>query len=103
MATRELLRAVERVGSTNNLKVIAELENLKVSARDRMQHFDAYMNPVTHQMQQTLYMATYNDHPAEKDDIFKMLAQVAPQEVEDKDSVATCKLESMAATPSYEQ
>jgi len=33
MATRELLRAVERVGSTNNIKVIKELENLKVSAR----------------------------------------------------------------------
>ena len=37
MATRELLRATERAGSTNNIKVIKELENLKVSARDRMQ------------------------------------------------------------------
>jgi branched-chain amino acid transport system substrate-binding protein len=103
MATRELLRAVERAGTTNNLKIIAELENLKVPAKDRLQHFDAYMNPVTHQMQQTLYMATYNDHPAEKDDIFKVLAQVTPQEVEDKDASTVCKLESMAATPSYEQ
>jgi branched-chain amino acid transport system substrate-binding protein len=103
MATRELLRAVERAGTTNNLKIIAELEGLKVSAKDRLQHFDAYMNPLTHQMQQTLYMATYNDHPAEKDDIFKVLAQVTPQEVEDKDASTVCKLESMAATPSYEQ
>ncbi len=31
MATRELLRATERAGSTNNIKVIKELENLKVS------------------------------------------------------------------------
>ncbi|MEE9150178.1 MAG: ABC transporter substrate-binding protein, partial [Candidatus Tectomicrobia bacterium] len=38
MATRELLRAVERVGTTNNIRVIKELEQLKVSARDRMQH-----------------------------------------------------------------
>ena len=30
MATRELLRAVERAGTTNNLKVIKELESLKV-------------------------------------------------------------------------
>ena len=58
MATRELLRAVERAGTTNNIKVIKELESLKVPARDRMQHFDAYMNPATHQMQQTIYMAT---------------------------------------------
>ena len=29
MATRELLRAIERAGSTNNVKIIKELENLK--------------------------------------------------------------------------
>src|SRR6478672_5278525 len=103
MATRELLKAVERAGTTNNLKVIQELETLKVSARDRMQHFDAYMNPTTHQMQQTIYMASYNDKPAEKDDIFRILAQVPPQEVEDKDAPGQCKLEAMTATPSYEQ
>jgi branched-chain amino acid transport system substrate-binding protein len=102
MATRELLRAVERAGSTNNLKVIRELEGLKVPARDRMQHFDAYMNPATHQMQQTIYMATYNDQPAEKDDIFKILASLPPQEVEDRDAPGACKLESYESTPSYE-
>ena len=103
MATRELLRATERAGSTNNIKVIKELENLKVSARDRMQHYDAYMNPVTHQMQQTIYMATYNDQPVEKDDIFKILAQVEPKDVEDKEAPGACKLESYDATPTYEQ
>ena len=68
-----------------------------------MQHFDAYMNPATHQMQQTIYMASYNDQPAEKDDIFRILAQVPPQDVEDKDAPGACKLETFAATPSYEQ
>ena len=103
MATRELLRAVERAGSTNNLQVIKQLESLKVSARDRMQHHDAYMNPATHHLEQTLYMASYNDAPVEKDDIFRILAQVTPQEVEDKDAPGLCKLESYEATPSYEQ
>jgi branched-chain amino acid transport system substrate-binding protein len=103
MATRELLRATERAGSTNNIKVIKELENVKVSARDRMQHYDAYMNPLTHQVQQTIYMATYNDAPAEKDDIFRILAQVEPKDVEDKAAPAACKLESYDATPTYEQ
>jgi branched-chain amino acid transport system substrate-binding protein len=102
MATRELLRAVERAGTTNNIKVIKELENLKVPARDRLQHFDAYMNPATHQIQQTIYMATYNDAPAEKDDIFKILANLPPQEVEDRDANGACKLESYEATPTYE-
>ena len=103
MATRELLHAVERAGSTNNLKVIRELEGLKVPARDRLQHFDAYMNPQTHQIQQTIYMASYNDAPAEKDDIFKIMTQVPPKDVEDQAAPAACKLESYESTPSYEQ
>jgi branched-chain amino acid transport system substrate-binding protein len=103
MATRELLRAAERAGGTGNIAVIKQLEGLKVSARDRMQHFDAYMSPVTHQMQQTIYMASYNDAPAEKDDIFRILSWQTPAEVEDKAAPTTCKLESYEATPSYEQ
>ena len=42
-----------------------------------MQHFDAWIDPATHQVQQTIYMASYNDKPAEKDDIFRILAQRA--------------------------
>jgi branched-chain amino acid transport system substrate-binding protein len=48
-------------------------------------------------------MASYNDKPAEKDDIFKILTQVPPQEVADADAPKSCKLESYEATPSYEQ
>ncbi len=103
MGTRELLRAAERAGSTNNIKIIKELENLKVSARDRMQAFDAYMNPTTHQLQQTIYMASYNDKPAEKDDIFRIMTEATPQECEDKEAPLNCKLESYEATPTYEQ
>jgi branched-chain amino acid transport system substrate-binding protein len=103
VGTRELLRCVEEAGSTNNIAVIKKLEGRKMTARDRMQHFDAWINPTTHQCQQTIYMATYNDKPAEKDDIFKILAQVPPQDVEDKDAPNACKLESHAATPTYEQ
>ena len=103
VATRELLRCVEEAGSTNNIAVIKKLEGRKMPAHDRMQAFDAWISPSTHQIQQTIYMASYNDKPAEKDDIFKILAQVPPQEVEDRDAPAACKLESYESTPSYEQ
>jgi len=103
VATRELLRCVEEAGSTNNIAVIKKLEGRKMTARDRMQHFDAWISPTTHQCQQTIYMAGYNDKPAEKDDIFRLLAQVPPQEVEDAGAPAACKLESYASTPTYEQ
>lgn len=102
MATRELLRCVEEAGTTNNIAVIKKLEGRKMSAVDRLQHYDAWMDPVTHQCQQTIYMASYNDAPAEKDDIFKILTQADPKDVQDKDSSGACKLESYAATPSYE-
>ena len=103
VAARELLRCVEEAGSTNNIAVIKKLEGRKMTAADRMQHFDAWINPATHQCQQTIYMATYNDKPAERDDIFKILTQAPPQEVEDKDAPNACKLESYASTPTYEQ
>ena len=102
MATHELFNAVERAGTTNNLKVIRELENLKVPAVKRMQHEGAYMNPLTHHLQQNIYIASYNAFPKQADDIFRILGRLRPDEVEDKDSVLQCKLESYAATPSYE-
>jgi branched-chain amino acid transport system substrate-binding protein len=102
MATRELLRCVQEAGTTNNLAVIRKLEGRKMSARDRLQHFDAYIDPATHQCQQTIYLASYNDTPAEKNDIFKVLAQSEPKDVVDAGS-AVCKLETYEATPSYER
>ena len=102
MATRELLGAVERAGSTNNGKVIQELEGLKVSAGDRMQHHDAYMNPATHQMQQTIYLATANQGTQDPDDMFKVLSESGPEEIRDTAADAACKMESLDDTPTYE-
>jgi branched-chain amino acid transport system substrate-binding protein len=48
-------------------------------------------------------MASYNDTPAEKDDLYRILTQATPQEVEDRDAPGACKLEALNATPSYEQ
>jgi len=102
LATRELLRVVEEAGTTNNLAVIRKLEGRKMSARERLQHHDAWIDANTHQVQQTIYMASYNDKPAEKDDIFKIMANVPPQEVLDQDAPKACRLESYESTPSYE-
>ncbi|CAB1059238.1 hypothetical protein D1BOALGB6SA_3996 [Olavius sp. associated proteobacterium Delta 1] len=104
MCTKELLSAVERAGSTNNIKVIKQLEGIKVSARDRMQHYDAYMG-ANHQIQQTVYLATSNDEALWKKDknaLFKILTSVEPKQVEDTDAMAACKMESYGETPTYE-
>jgi len=102
MATYSLLSAIEAAGTTNNHAVIKQLEQLKVSARDRMQHHDAWMNPKTHQMQQTVYLATANVGSSNKDDMFKILSNSKPESVADANAEAGCKLESLADTPVYE-
>ena len=99
---RELLQVVEEVGSTDNIKVIKALEGRKMPAADRMQHHDAYIDPDSHHVQQTVYLATGNDEPRDESDYFKVLAWAGPEEVRASADDA-CKLESYADTPSYDQ
>lgn len=102
MATRELLRAIERAGSTNNIAIIRELEGHTMSAEERMQHHDAVIDPNTHQVQQTIYLATANSNPTEDDDMFEILTQSAPEEVRDTGAQEACGLESYEDTPSFD-
>jgi len=103
MCTRELLRAIERAGTTNNIAVIKQLEQLKIPAADRMQNYDAYMNPSTHHLQQTIYMARRNDKPSDKTDLFEILSWTKPEDALDsRDDDMACKLETYESTPTYE-
>ena len=102
VATRELLRAVEEAGTTNNIAVIKKLEGRKMTAADRMQHDDAWIDPATHQVQQTIYLATANGAGSEPDDMFKILSHASPDVVQDTAAGGACKLESYDATPTYE-
>ena len=95
MSTRELLKAIERAGSTNNVKIIKELENLKISATDRMQHFDAYMDPVTHQLQQTIYLARKNAKPADNTDLYELISWTEPKAAAD----TRCERRSASSFP----
>jgi branched-chain amino acid transport system substrate-binding protein len=101
-ATRALLEAANRLQTTNNRALIKELEQLKIPAAERMQHHDAYMNAATHQLQQTIYLATANLASSNPDDLFKILSNAAPAEVIDKEADAKCKLEPLESTPVYE-
>ncbi len=102
MATRELLSAVERAGTTNNIAVIKQLEGLRMPAAGRMQHHDAWIDPNTHQVQQSIYLATANTGSSDSDDMFKILSSSDPESVKDEGAAAACNLESYADTPTYE-
>ncbi len=101
-AVRSLLEAIERVKTTSSHAVIKELEKLKIPAQARLQHHDAWMNEKTHQLQQTIYLATANLDSQDPDQLFKILSNTAPAEVVDADADAKCKLEAFEKTPVYE-
>ncbi|MEO6098578.1 MAG: ABC transporter substrate-binding protein, partial [Fibrobacteria bacterium] len=92
MAMRELLGTVERTGTVNNIAVIKELEKLRVSGRDRMQHHAAFMNPGTHHLQQSVYVAMENLERRDEEDVFKILSYVGPEEVADSAADTPCKM-----------
>jgi branched-chain amino acid transport system substrate-binding protein len=92
MATRELFRAMTRIGSTNNIALIRELEALRSPAAERMQHFDAWMDPRTHQLQQTVYLARRNPAPRDEADYYELLAWSPPEEVTDDSAARLCLL-----------
>lgn len=102
MAMKNMLEAIERAGTTNNIAVIKQLEGHKMSAADRLQHHDAWIDPITHQVQQTIYLATSNSKPSEKDDMFEILSNVAPHVVRDSGAPEACKMESYEDTPTFD-
>jgi branched-chain amino acid transport system substrate-binding protein len=92
MATRELLRAMVRSESTNNHRIITALEGHRMTAADRMQHHDAWIDPATHQVQQTIYLARRNPSPRDPTDHYEILSSTPPSEVQDTDAAAKCRL-----------
>ncbi len=99
-ATKALLTAIERAGTTDNHAVIRQLENIKWTAQERMQHDAAYMDPVSHHLQQTVYIATWHprvNHP-ERGQV--ILGRASPDQVR-YEQERTARLESFDDTPHY--
>ena len=102
VAMRELLRVIEEVGSTDNMKIIKALEGRVMKADDRMQHFDAVIDPNSHHIQQTIYLAEGNKAPRDDTDYFKILSWSDPESIR-ASADSNCGLESYAQTPNYDQ
>jgi branched-chain amino acid transport system substrate-binding protein len=60
------------------------------------------MNPNSHHLQQTIYMARRNPNPTDRTDLFKIVAWTSPKDVEDSNENTACKLESYQDTPTVE-
>jgi len=100
LATKALLTAIERAGTTDNHAIIHQLENFKWTAKERMQDFPAYMDPISHHVQQSIYIARWKpklDHPERG---IEILGHLPPEQVRYEQEDKT-RLESFADTPHF--
>ena len=81
--------------------VIKQLEGHKMPAADRMQHFDAYIDLVTHQVQQTIYLARRNAKPADNTDLFEIISWTAPEMAID-DAAPGMQMKAFAEVPTFD-
>lgn len=100
LATKALLSAIERAGTTDNHAVIQQLEGYRASARERMQDAPAYMDPVSHHVQQSVYIARWNPAASQPENGIEIVGHVPPEQVR-YEAERTTSLESLAATPRY--
>ncbi|MEW5771249.1 MAG: ABC transporter substrate-binding protein [Pseudomonadota bacterium] len=98
LATKALLAAIEKAGGTDNHAVIQQLERYRATARERMQHDGAYMDPNSHHLQQSIYIARWNARARRPEDGIEILHHVPPQQVRYEEERNT-RLEPLAATP----
>lgn len=100
LATKALLDAIARAGTTDNHAVIAQLENYKATAKERMQHAPATMNPGSHHLQQSIYIARWNTSIERPERRIEILSHVPPEESR-YDAERKTQLEPLSATPRY--
>lgn len=100
LATKALLAAIERAGTTANAAVIRQLEKYRRTASEGMQDSGAYMDPVSHHVQQTIYIARWNPRAIRPEQGIEILGQVPPEQVR-FEREKTTQLESLGTTPHY--
>ncbi|HEX8964551.1 MAG TPA: ABC transporter substrate-binding protein [Rhodocyclaceae bacterium] len=100
LATKALLAAIAHAGTTDNHAVIQELERYKASAAERMQDSPAFMDPVSHHLQQSTYIATWHARSEHPETGIEVLGHFSPEQVR-YTKERTTRLESLADTPHY--
>jgi branched-chain amino acid transport system substrate-binding protein len=101
LAARELLRAIERAGTTKSHEVIKALEGHVI--KDNFRKYPSAIRPWDHLVGQMLYLAKTKreNEVKEKWDMIEMIADIAPEQASPPQSISKCKMESLADTPVY--
>ena len=100
LATRALLNAIRHAGTTDNHAVIAQLEAYRETARERMQHAPAFMDPVSHHVQQSIYIARWNPRAGRPELGLEILGHFPPEQVRHEPERGA-RLEALTDTPRH--
>lgn len=100
LATKALLSAIEKAGTTDNHAVIQQLERYKASATERMQNAPAAMDPVSHHLQQSIYIARWKPNREKPERGIEIVGHITPDQAR-YERESTTKLESLEDTPHY--
>lgn len=100
LGAKALLTAIERAGTTENHAVIRELERYTWTAPERMQHDAAFMEPTSHHVQQTIYIARWNTQMERPEQRLEILGHITPEQAADPQERETV-LESVDETPTF--
>jgi branched-chain amino acid transport system substrate-binding protein len=101
LAARELLRAVERAGTTKSHDVIKALEGHVI--KDNFRKYPSVIREWDHLVGQMLYLARTKKESEmkEKYDMIDMMSAVPPEVASPPREVSKCKMQSYAETPVY--
>jgi branched-chain amino acid transport system substrate-binding protein len=99
IATRELLRAVERAGNTKTHDVVKQLEGHVI--KDNFNIHPSTIREWDHAVIQTIYLARTKREQEMKNkfDMVELLDSVAPQKIAPPREVSKCNMQSYADTP----
>jgi len=99
LAARELLRAVERAGTTRSHDVIKALEGHVI--KDNFRKYPSVIREWDHLVGQMIYLARTKraDQMKDKYDMIEMIADISPEQASPPRSLSKCKLQSFAETP----
>ena len=101
LAARELLRAVERAGTTKSHDVIKALEGHVI--KDNFRKYPSVIREWDHLVGQMLYLARTKKESEMKDkyDMIDMMSAVPPEAASPPKEISKCKMQSYAETPVY--
>lgn len=101
LAARELLRAVERAGTTKSHDVIKALEGHVI--KDNFRKYPSVIREWDHLVGQMLYLARTKKVGEMKDkyDLIDLMSAVPPEVASPPQEISKCKMQSYAETPVY--